>query len=273
MLRDKFLPPPASKKTHNANRPPNRHLLKDKNSLVPSGILYTDFFSFINRELSPKSYFEIGTHLGRSLKSFTCNAVCVDPNFMLEEDALKGRTQTHFFQMSSDAFFAEKDLRSIFNSGPDICFLDGMHRSEYLLRDFIGTERLCHSRSIVFMHDCLPVNSRMALRTHEIGDESEGGWRYAWTGDVWKVVPLLKKHRPDLRIFYLDCAPTGLVAVMNLDAASTVLTTRYRSLVEELRDLDLDTYSLRRIWDDFPVISSRSLMESPEDLTLFLSIY
>jgi hypothetical protein len=183
---------------------------------------------------------------------------------MLEADVLAGRQQTHLYQMSSDAFFAQCDLRSIFRNGPDVCFLDGMHRSEYLLRDFVNTERQCHRRSIVFLHDCLPVNSRMALRTHEMGSDAEG--------DVWKVVPILKKHRPDLKILLIDCAPTGLVAISNLDPQSRTLSNSYGTLVDELRDLDLATYSIRRLWSELPVLSSRSLMQHPEDLTLFLDI-
>jgi hypothetical protein len=80
-------------------------------------------------------------------------------------------------------------------------------------------------------------------------------------------------HRPDLKIFALDCAPTGLVAIANLDPASTKLAETYSHLVDELRELDLDTYSIRRLWDEVSVISSRSLVEHPEDLTLLLNIY
>jgi hypothetical protein len=252
---------------------PNRHLVSRPEILVPDGTPYTEFFRFVGRQLQPRAYFEIGTHVGNSVSAFTCSAVCVDPQFMLEKDVLTGRPETHFYQMPSDTFFANHNLRDIFNSGPDICFLDGMHRSEFLLRDFINTERLCHSRSIIFMHDCLPINARMARRTHELGDASEGLWQTAWTGDVWKIVPLLKKHRPDLKILVLDCAPTGLVAVSNLDATSNVLSQYYVNLVDELRELDLDTYTVRHLWEDNPVISSRSLIDNPEDLTMFLEIH
>jgi hypothetical protein len=253
-------------------RQPSRHLLATPDDLVPAGAFYLDFFRFVNDHLRPQAYFEIGTHLGRSVRAFTCSAVCVDPHFMLDSDVLAGRPQTHFYQMPSDAFFSQCDLRSIFRGGPDICFLDGMHRSEYLLRDFMNTERQCHRRSIVFLHDCLPVNPRMALRTHEAGAESEGSWQHAWTGDVWKMVPLLKRHRPDLKIFLLDCVPTGLVAIANLDPDSTVLSTSYSALLDELRELDLEAFSIRRLWTELPVISSHSLVAHPEDLTLFMNI-
>jgi hypothetical protein len=263
----------AARPSADLDRSPNRHLLAASENLIPSGVLYTEFFKFVDNQLRPRSYFEIGTHRGRSVQAFSCSAVCVDPHCVLERDVLTGRSQTHFYQMSSDTFFAEHDLRGIFKSGPDICFLDGMHRSEYLLRDFMNTERLCHRGSLIFMHDCLPVNARMALRTHEPGNASEGSWQHAWTGDVWKIVPLLKLHRPDLKMFILDCAPTGLVAVANLDPASTALADNYGSLLDELRELDLSTYSFRRLWSDLPVISSRSLVDHPEDLTLFLDVH
>jgi hypothetical protein len=252
-----------------AQRAPNRHLMQDRAALAPGGVFYTDFFRFVDDQLRPKTYFEVGTHLGRSVRAFSCPAVCVDPQFMLEQDVIGTRSQLHFYQMTSDDFFAQQDLRTIFKTGPDICFLDGMHRSEYLLRDFLNTERVCHRRSIIFMHDCLPVNVRMALRTHEPGDESEGLLAGAWTGDVWKIVPLLQIHRPDLRIFLLDCAPTGLVVVSNLDPTSTVLPNVYSDLLDELRGMDLEKHTIRKLWDDVPVISSNSLMQYPEDLSLF----
>ena len=53
-------------------------------------------------------------------------------------------------------------MRDFFPKGPDIAFLDGMHRAEYLLRDFMNTERFSHERTLILLHDCLPVNARMA---------------------------------------------------------------------------------------------------------------
>jgi hypothetical protein len=256
-----------------ATRSANRHVVPRPDTLIAAGVAYPEFFRFLDRQLRPESYFEIGTAAGTSLKAFSCDAVCVDPRFALEGDVLAGRTAAHFFQMSSDTFFRRYDLRRLFPTGPDICFLDGMHRSEFLLRDFLNTERACHRRSIVFLHDCLPVNARMADRRGTPGDPSEGEWRHAWTGDVWKLVPLLLKHRPDLVMFILDCPPTGLVAITGLDPASTALADGYHGLLKELRALDLEACTIGGLWAALPVLSSRSLMERPEDLTLFLDIH
>jgi hypothetical protein len=255
-----------------SDRSPNRHLTIKKQDFSPSGVVYTEFFAFLDQHLRPAKYFEIGTHLGNSLKAFRCDAVCVDPEFKLAQDVLSGRRQTHFFQMTSDDFFAEQDLQAILKGPPNICFLDGMHRAEYLLRDFYNTERACSPESIIFMHDCLPSNFRMTLRTHEMGDDNEGPWKHAWTGDVWKIVPLLKTHRPDLDIKIFDCAPTGLVAVSNLDPGSTKLKDMYSSLVGELRAFDLEKHTIERLWSEVPVVSSRSLVDFPEDLTLFVDV-
>jgi hypothetical protein len=271
------LPPGATDETTLSQQPsptgPNRHLIAPPDDLVATGVSYVDFFRFLARHLAPRSYFEIGTATGASLACFSCDAVCVDPAFTLEGDVLGSRPATHFFRMTSDAFFRRHELRRLFPDGPDIAFLDGMHRSEFLLRDFINTERACHRGSLVFLHDCLPANARMTARVHEQGDESEGPWRFAWTGDVWKMIPLLARHRPDLKLLVLDCAPTGLVAISGLDPASTVLGDAYPSLLEELRALELSADMRARLWTEAPVLSSRSLLASPEDLTLFLDIH
>lgn len=248
----------------------NRHLIVAPERFEPEGVLYTNFFGLVDRMMQPKSYFEIGTERGRSVREFKCDAVCVDPNFILESDVIGKRRALHFFQMPSDDFFAAHDLKKILGNAPDVCFLDGMHLAEYLLRDFINTERTCTPRSIIFMHDCLPSNARMALRTHQVGDPEEGKWQHAWTGDVWKMVPILKKFRPDLQVFVLDCAPTGLIAVTNLDPSSTILRENYQNTKEIMRNLDLEEFTIQRLWEQFPVISSHSLMEHPEDLSLFL---
>jgi hypothetical protein len=250
-----------------------RHFLAIPEDPVPRGILYIDFFRFIDDLLQPRSYFEIGTEQGVSVGSFRCSAVCVDPQFRLNGVEIAARSEMHFYQMPSDLFFSKHDLRKIFDAGPDICFLDGMHRAEYLLRDFINTERACHRRSVIFIHDCLPANTRMALRKASVGDESEGEWRHAWTGDVWKILPVLKKYRPDLKMFILDCAPTGLVVVSNVDPSSGVLANSYGDIMDELRELDLKDYTIRRLWTDYSVISSQSLIQHPEDLTLFFDLY
>jgi hypothetical protein len=100
------------------------------------GVNYLEFLEFLSRMLAPTSYFEIGTESGQSAAAFGCDAICVDPRFRLSTDIVQQRTRTLLFQMTSDAFFEKHDTLSFFPSGIDIAFLDGLHRFEYLLRDF-----------------------------------------------------------------------------------------------------------------------------------------
>jgi hypothetical protein len=59
-----------------------------------------------------------------------------------------------------------------------------------------------------------------------------------WSGDVWKVVVLLKKHRPDLAIHIIAAPPTGVCVVRNLDPASRFLAEHHERLCAELMALD-----------------------------------
>ncbi len=239
-----------------------------------SGISYIEFFKAISNFCQPTSYFEIGTETGKSTAQFNCATICVDPFFKVSEDIVSNKPELHQFQMTSDAFFRKQHLSSIFPAGPDVLFLDGMHWCEFLFRDFINAERHCHSRSMVILHDCMPQNKRMAKRTHEIGDETESdATRYAWTGDVWKVVPILQKYRPDLEITLVDCPPSGLVIIQNLDSGSETLSKNYFDIVEEMRNMEFDASPFELLTGGIATLSSRKLLEHPENFTQHFSIW
>lgn len=237
------------------------------------GVPYLDFLALLNAHLAPQSYLEIGTNHGESLSRFTCDAIAVDTEFLLQENMLGQRDRSFLFRMSSDLFFRNQNVRSFFPRGVDLAFLDGMHRVEYLLRDFINTEAAAHRRSLVLLHDCLPLNARMARRSYVPGGPEEGDNSHAWTGDVWKLLPILKQFRPDLRIVLLDCPPTGLVAISHLDPESTVLDETYHEIMDEFGPLSIESYGLARLWSEFPLMDSRTLYDHPEDLTAVLSVY
>jgi hypothetical protein len=232
-----------------------------------SGELYVRFLEFLHQTLRPRSYLEIGTETGASLALARCPSLAVDPEFKIDRLALGARAQTFLFQMTSDEFFRDHDVRRFFPGGVDLCFLDGMHRLEYLLRDFTNAEKACHARSLVVLHDCLPLDGRMAERVHS------GPPGSMWSGDVWKLVPILREHRPDLRVILVDAPPTGLALVTDLDPSSTALADRYYEILDAFAGLTLDEYGLRRLYESYPTLSSRKLLESPHALTSFLSLY
>jgi hypothetical protein len=85
------------------------------------------------------------------------------------------------------------------------------------------------------IHDCYPLNRLTAERERRT---------LFWSGDVWRLVLLLRKHRPDLSLNVIATAPTGLCVVRRLDPDSRVLQDNYEALVREYLALDyavLDT--------------------------------
>jgi hypothetical protein len=154
-----------------------------------------------------------------------------------------------------------------------MAFLDGMHRIEFLLRDFINTEAAAHKRSLILMHDCLPLNNRMARRSFVPGSPEEGDHAMSWTGDVWKIIPILREYRPDLRVTLLDCPPTGLVAVNRVDPENRVLDRAYHEILNKYATLSMEAYDLKRLWSEQPLVDTASLHGNPERMTGLLGVY
>jgi hypothetical protein len=111
----------------------------------------------------------------------------------------------------------------------DLAFIDGMHHFEYALRDFMNLERLCLPGSTILVHDCFPHDRRTAQRERETG---------FWSGDIWRLVLLLKKYRRDLSINTIAAPPTGLLAIRNLDPSSNFIDDNLEQLYEEFMRLD-----------------------------------
>lgn len=231
-------------------------------SIGHPGIDYLEFLGVISNCLQPNLYFEIGTNTGLSLSRFTCDSVCVDPDFKIQNDVFRGKRTVSFFQMTSDEFFARPNIGYLFPNGIGIAFLDGLHRFESLLRDFMHTERYCHGRSVVLLHDCLPPTPDMADRY--------SATCINWTGDVWKLLLVLKKYRPDLRIIFLDCPPTGIVACTQLDPTSSIIDKNYYRILDEFGSMVLDSGTLQELWQLFPTLDTRLLREKSYDLSRFL---
>jgi len=224
--------------------------------LAHHGPFYLTLLALLNERLAPRSYFEIGTHTGESLSVFSCDAVCVDPEFELRERPTGARGRTLLYQMTADDYFANQDLRRDFPDGPDICFLDGMHHAEFLLRDFINTERYCHAGSLILLHDCLPTTLRMADRRRFVDETEALATRHLWTGDVWRVIRALRRHRPDLTVRMFNCPPSGLIAITGLDPRSAVLAQHYQTIVEEMLAESLSDIGLHAVWQTYPLIDT-----------------
>ncbi len=211
---------------------------------------YLEVLKRLHQLLRPKSYLEIGTLSGRSLELAQCPTIAVDPWFAFDRDVLAGKPVCLFFQMTSDEFFSQFSPRALLEREIDMAFLDGMHLAEFALRDFIQVERYSKRNSLIVLHDCLPADVHMASRVHCPGT--------AWTGDVWKILPILIQYRPDIRIEVLDAPPTGITICTNLNPKSEVLTEMYADIVDEMRSMVLTEEGLREFRERIAVTGTES---------------
>jgi hypothetical protein len=105
------------------------------------------------------------------------------------------------------------------------------------------------------MHDCVPTDVYIAERQSDYERRkalSPNPGR--WAGDLWKVLPVLKRFRPDLTVYVLDALPTGLVLVTGLSPTSTVLDDAYFSILDEFRDVTLLDYGIDRFFSEINLL-------------------
>jgi len=208
---------------------------------------YLDYLMHIHNVIKPKTYLEIGVDNGRSFLLSSPESYCVgvDPAPKLTEaisdtQKIVSKTSDDFFKKSSQT------IKDEFFSGNcvEFAFLDGMHQFEFTLRDFLNTEKICCSDSTIVLHDCYPLNELTAKRDRETS---------FWSGDVWKVVPALKKYRPDLDIKTLPLRPTGLCVIENLNPNFTM------------------SQSINSIIDEFTPFSYQMLQDNKDEILNFHS--
>jgi tetratricopeptide (TPR) repeat protein len=190
---------------------------------------YLQVLGRMHEHLKPRTYIEIGVEQGISIGLVRpgTSALGVDPEPKI---AFELPQNVRVFAETSDDFFARRDVRAELGGRPlDLAFIDGMHHFEYALRDFMNLERLCLPGSAILVHDCFPHDRRTAQRERET---------LFWSGDIWRLVLLLKKYRRDLRINTIATPPTGLVAIRNLDPSSNFIDENLEQLCEEFMRLD-----------------------------------
>ncbi|MCK5680413.1 class I SAM-dependent methyltransferase [bacterium] len=199
-------------------------------ALMP-GLDYIDILGRLLDFIEVKSYVEIGVEFGTTLKLVkpTTRAIGIDPAPQVESSLPEN---TSIYRCTSDNFFANNDLNYLLGSPFDLAFIDGLHVFEQVLRDFINLEKYAAPDSLVLIHDCLPLDCRTAsrIRTTQF-----------WSGDVWRIVPCLKRERPDLSLFTIPTYPAGLCLVGGLDAGSELLSKNYDLIVDRYLNLEYDT--------------------------------
>jgi hypothetical protein len=191
--------------------------------------------AWLHRWLHPALYLEIGVDQGISLACATGPAIGVDPRPELKLSAELPAT-ARILASSSDAFFA-KQASALLQPAAELAFIDGMHLFEFALRDLLNTERVMAPWGLVVIDDIYPCHPVQAQRRRRSG---------SWTGDVWKLLPILRQQRPDLILLCLNAHTTGLLLIAGLDADdgahggagdNAALAAAYPELVRQWRPI------------------------------------
>jgi hypothetical protein len=200
-----------------------------------------EFLAALHLGLAPRNYLEIGVANGLSLELSRVPSIGVDPKFAVQTEL---RAEIQLVRLTSDRFFARRDplrflrggrnpWRNLRHNRPllgrlgrratvDLAFIDGLHLFEFALRDFMNVEGLSAATTVIVLDDMLPRNVTEAARDRTTQD---------WTGDVYKLVGVLRQYRPDLIAIPVDTQPTGMLVVLAPDHTSTVLRDHYDEIV------------------------------------------
>jgi hypothetical protein len=168
-------------------------------------------------------YLEIGVSSGEAFRHITAEEkIAVDPALVLsartrKRAAAKAST-THYFETSSDAFFANEAV-FLNQRGIDVALIDGLHTYRQVMRDVENTLRYLRNDGVIFLHDCNPTRASIACPAASYADfraqhrwwdiswglTTSGTLAVLWSGDVWKAIVELRSTRQDLRIAVLNC--------------------------------------------------------------------
>jgi hypothetical protein len=198
-------------------------------ALLMPGPHYRDVLAKMHERLRPRCYLEIGVDTGATLSLAQASelAIGVDPAEIRARQPLPKACR--LFRETSDEFFARHTREEVLGERRlDLVFIDGMHRFENALADFMHAEAWAHPAATIVFHDCMPLLASSATRERQSS---------FWVGDTWKVVLALASFRPDLRIRSIPCTPSGLVVVRRLNPQSSALASSFEQIVERFAEL------------------------------------
>jgi len=223
-------PKPANRKPRSTARP-SRWQPPDPFTEHPEPIMTRhELLGLLHQKMQPRTYLEIGIRTGNSMALSRTRSIGVDPYFKIDKPI---RCDVQLIKATSDDVFAGDDPLAHFGGVPvDLAFIDGMHLSEFALRDFINIEPFMADTGVIVIDDVLPRNGLEAARDRKTEP---------WTGDVYKVIEILRRRRPDLVVLLINTAPTGTAVVVGVDQASTILRDSYAAEEHYLRQPDPQT--------------------------------
>jgi cephalosporin hydroxylase len=170
---------------------------------------YLEFLDRLHTALRPRAYLETGVEFGASLRLSRTHSIAVAADARLSPGTILDQPWLKLYRETSDAFFRGHSASATLEGRPlDLAVIDGIHAFSQVVRELEQIERWGHADTVVVIHDVLPENPGQASRAFHDG---------MWTGDVWRIVPFLEEHRPDLTCWLVHVGATGALVVTGLD--------------------------------------------------------
>ncbi len=147
---------------------------------------------------SAKRYLEIGVCEGRTFFEVNVRSkVGVDPHFLFDYRA-RSDENTLFYDMTSDMFWSTACPAGLTF---DIIYIDGLHRFEQALRDFVSSQGCAHDNTIWLIDDTCPTDFLASLPDFHVARKCRNMLRSRetfWMGDVYKLVFFIHDFLPQL---------------------------------------------------------------------------
>ena len=214
-------------------------------------MFYLQFLTRVHELLRPRQYLEIGMRNGDSLALASCPAVGIDPYYSITAEL---HNAVHLYRTTSDEYFSRPDPLAPTGGQPfDLAFIDGLHLFEFAFRDFVHAEQYSAPGGVIVFDDVLPRSVDEAARErHTLG----------WTGDVYPMLEVLARYRPELVVLPVDTEPTGLLLVLGTDPQNTVLADHYDDIMAEFRQPDPQPVP-PELLDRMMVLPPQRVLDSP----------
>ena len=124
-----------------------------------------------------QNYLEIGIEYGYTFKEIDIyEKIGVDPDPKYNDD--------NIIMKSSDDFFKDNNINF------DCIFIDGMHQSEYVIKDLNNSINVLNDNGMIIIDDILPLNEieQQKIPNKFYYENDILKYKNPWTGDVWKVI-------------------------------------------------------------------------------------
>lgn len=197
---------------------------------------------------SATTYLEIGVWRGQTFREVRMPFKWgVDPNPEFSIESLPPGVR--FSKGTSDSFFAELPSSTKF----DLIFLDGLHESRQTYRDILASLTHSHQHTIILVDDVFPDDDFSAYPSQQeaLRQKNEAGITDGrWHGDVWKILPILSRHHPNLSVQLIGTpGPNG---------------DNVQAVISNLREnaFDTDQAQILRHFEDLSHISFSDFMST-----------